>query len=243
MKEQAPIQGLNKSVSESFNPCPPMQAQKQPRGNKEAQIFAEQVRLLHVNSFSAISFLILLVGLVTFALWKVVPIQRLLICNAILATISLARLFLIKRYLASKPNIEESKRWHSYFEAGVAVLSLTWGLGVVFIVPVHSVAHQNILLLILGGISIGAASSLSPVLRTFFIHITLLYLPMNIWLLSQGDETHLTMWLLSLLFTVMPVATAVRANKTIANSLRLQLENAELVEDLSASNRAKSEFL
>jgi signal transduction histidine kinase/ActR/RegA family two-component response regulator len=54
-------------------------------------------------------------------------------------------------------------------------------------------------------------------------------------LVVQGDEAHLAMGLLAILFTLATLITTARIHLTIRSSLSLQFENQDLVEDLRAA--------
>ena len=72
-------------------------------------------------------------------------------------------------------------------------------------------------------------ASRSEALLAFLLPIGLLP---AIRLLSEGDEEHLTMGLLVILFTFATLTTAWRFYRTIESSLTLRFENHDLMEDL-----------
>src|SRR5262249_38137178 len=60
-------------------------------------------------------------------------------------------------------------------------------------------------------------------------------------LLYGGDETHIAMGLLALVFTLATIMTTSALHRTIESSLKLQFENRDLVDELEAAkNRAET---
>ena len=91
---------------------------------------------------------------------------------------------------------------------------------------------------VLGGVMLGGASLLAArpeAFLTFFLPIGLLT---ALRLANEGDEEHLMMGFLVVLFTAATIATTWRFHLTIASSLKLRFDNLDLIESLKAPQRA-----
>jgi signal transduction histidine kinase/ActR/RegA family two-component response regulator len=84
---------------------------------------------------------------------------------------------------------------------------------------------------------LGASSLLAPRPEAFLTFLILTGLGPVIRLFFEGDKTHLAMGLLATVFTLATLITTGRIYRMVDSSLRLQLENRELVEDLQTANQ------
>jgi len=84
---------------------------------------------------------------------------------------------------------------------------------------------------------LGAASLLAPRPEAFLAFLLPAGLVPAVRLFVQGDETHLAMGLLATAFTIATLITTGRIYRTVDSSLRLQIENRNLVSDLQTANQ------
>ena len=85
---------------------------------------------------------------------------------------------------------------------------------------------------------LGAASALSPRPEAFLAFLIPTGLAPSVWLLLQGDRTHVAMGLLAAIFTLATLVTTYGIYRTVASSLELKFENDDLLIDL---NEAKNQ--
>jgi signal transduction histidine kinase/ActR/RegA family two-component response regulator len=110
-----------------------------------------------------------------------------------------------------------------------------WGAAGILLYPEAHLANQVFLFFILGGMMLGAASLLAPWPAAFLAFIVPTGLAPLVRLVVQGDEAHIAMAVLAVLFTVATLVTTTRIHLTILSSVSLQFENHDLVEDLRAA--------
>jgi len=61
--------------------------------------------------------------------------------------------------------------------------------------------------------------------------------------LEQGDETHLAMGVLAIVFTLATLVTTGRIYRTVESSISLQFENRDLIVDLAICAKTVSTLL
>ncbi len=83
---------------------------------------------------------------------------------------------------------------------------------------------------------LGASSVLAPRPEAFLSFLIPAGLGPAIRLFVEGDETHIAMGLLAVVFTLATLITTGRIYRMVDSSLRLQIENRDLVEDLQSAN-------
>jgi C4-dicarboxylate-specific signal transduction histidine kinase len=102
--------------------------------------------------------------------------------------------------------------------------------------PATQLTNQVFLVFVLGGMMLGASSLLAPRPEAFLSFLIPAGLLPSIRLLIQGDQAHLAMGLLAIVFTLATLVSTRRMFRMVDTSLRLQFENQALVEDLQTAN-------
>ncbi len=134
---------------------------------------------------------------------------------------------------------------------GIALVSgMLWGLPGVTSFPEYPLALQGFVVFVLAGMSAGAVATLSGHLPAFYGFVLPSLLPLVAQLLLQSETIYGAMGLMGAVYLLVLVTTGVNLNRTLTQSLRLQMEKSDLVEDLmearakaEAANVAKSAFL
>jgi signal transduction histidine kinase/ActR/RegA family two-component response regulator len=112
---------------------------------------------------------------------------------------------------------------------------LGWGCAGILLYPSGHLTNQVFLVFVLGGMMLGGASLLAPRQEAFLAFIVPAGLIPAARLLYAGDQTHLAMGLLAVVFTAATLATTANLHRTIDSSLRLRFENGDLVEELQTA--------
>ena len=202
------------------------------KDDHNSALHAEQVKQLYAMGALGLMVHILCACFLTFALRKFIPHQTLIIWLACSMLIILARYGLLYAYQHTRITPDQSYRWHKLFNIGTALSGIAWGSANIFLFSSDSIVHQVMLTFVLGGLSVGAITTLMPSRRTFlFLQLPIL-VPMDLRLLAIVDEIHISMGILSTLFTFMVLFVGLRAHKMTITSLKLRFENRDLVEEL-----------
>jgi hypothetical protein len=130
---------------------------------------------------------------------------------------------------------EASDSWGRRFLIGTALSGICWGLSGIFMFPADSIPHQAFLAFVLGGMATGAVPTYSVRMRVFLAFALPALVPTTVRFFTEGDEIHLAMGGMALLFIVLMVDSARRVHKTIAKSLRLEAANQTLIRNLTAA--------
>jgi signal transduction histidine kinase/ActR/RegA family two-component response regulator len=148
-----------------------------------------------------------------------------------------ARYELARHYWHSSPAPTDSNKWRTVFIAGVALTGAGWGAAGVLLYPAAHLTNQVFLVFVLGGMMLGASSVLAPRPEAFLTFLLPAGLIPAFRLFLERDETHAAMGLLAVVFTLATLIITRRIYQTIESSLRLQLENRDLVENLRTANQ------
>jgi PAS domain S-box-containing protein len=214
---------------------PPEQLGKNSTSQEHPQLYAEQVRLLYSNALIGLIATLINSGALVFILRNIVPHRVLsgwLVC---ILLVSIARFVQFMRFRRVSPDSSDVGRWGTWFIVGLALSGILWGSTSVFFFPVESIIHQAFLAFVLGGMAIGAAGAFSVVMPAFIAYALPSLAPLIVRFLALGDEMHLAMGGMSLLFFVLMTGIALRINKVTVASLRLRFENSSLISYLSSA--------
>ena len=209
---------------------------------RKEQILSAQVGLLYANANLGIGVTMLAAAILGGLQWRTLPDSTIASWWVYLTLVSTLRFALAWRYRRSQTKSHSSGKWLTAFVVGAGLAGVGWGGAAILLYPATHPMNQVFLLFVLGGMMLGAASLLAPRPEAFLAFILPTGLVPAVRLLAQGDETHLSMGLLAVAFTCATLITTWRIYRTVDSSLRLRIENQDLVEDLKTANQ-KTEAL
>ena len=157
-----------------------------------------------------------------------------IICMITLSGLRWACVVWFKR---AKPASTEIPRWAHYFTAGALLTGIGWGLAGWAFYPILDELERSLLILVLVGITAGAARSVSPVLPACWalqISALLLFVARMV---SGGGAVNLITGGLGLFYLFFLITMARSFHRTMASLLRLGFENASLVDVLQQEKR------
>lgn len=170
-----------------------------------------------------------------------------LIAGLLLAAV---RSVLIQRYKHAAPQTDQDiHNWILPYQILMTVSGFAWG-SIMFLPGDKSSTEEFAALFILGGVAAAASGTLASLMRVYIPFIVALSLPPISWMIYLGSTEHLMIAGLLTVFTLGLLATGIRQQETLQNTLRLAREKSALIEQLSQTsllaeqaNTAKSEFL
>ena len=127
--------------------------------------------------------------------------------------------------------------------AGYSVSGFIWGSTALWLFPDQSFHLQVFLGFVLGGMTAGAAALLAVLLPAFLCFSVPTLLPYTLRLFVIGNETHLAMGAMMLLFFIILFSASVYINRTRKQNIRLAYENSNLVTHLRGSKERIEEYL
>ncbi len=206
--------------------------------SKRNQLLSEQLKLLYANSNLAI--VINIVAAAVLGSLQSVIISKFVVFSwwLYMAVVSAFRYAVAWRFHHASPGHISIGKWRTLSMVGIGLAGAGWGgAGILLYSPAHP-RSQVLLVFVLGGMMLGASSLLAPRPEAFLTFILPTGLVPAIRFFVQGDQTHYAMGLLALVFTLAILVTTRRIYRTVESSLRLQIENRDLVQDLRAANKS-----
>jgi signal transduction histidine kinase/ActR/RegA family two-component response regulator len=201
------------------------------------QLLPAQLRLLYANASLGVVINILAATVLSGLQWGVVAKPLVFAWWIYILLVSVARYAIARHYWHAAPSPTDSNKWRTVFTAGVALTGAGWGAAGILLYPAAHLTNQVFLVFVLGGMMLGASSVLAPRPEAFLTFLLPAGLLPAIRLFLEGDETHAAMGLLAVVFTLATLIMTRRIYHTIESSLRLQLENHDLVENLRAAHQ------
>lgn len=201
----------------------------------EQKIYAEQVNMLYTGA--TFGTLASFVGalLFVFVSWGSVNWQTLFIWLTSILLITTFRLVLVSSYKWHKPPPEDASKWAFRYLVSTAGAGLAWGAAGLFLFADQPITNQVFLFLVVGGLSAGTVFTYSPVMPVFLAFSVPAVFSMTTHSLFILDDIHLGMGFMGGLYLVTLIFMARNSHKVIRNSLKLSLENKELVGHLRES--------
>ncbi len=208
--------------------------------NEKNRIYFEQVNQLYERGPVGIIATLVNSVILCFIQWSVISHSVILTWFSVLFLITLIRaIFIYKYHRASSISIR-SRTWGTWFIIGIGISGIVWGAAGIFLIPGKDIAYQIFPAFVLGGMVAGAASAFSALKIAFFAYTLPALVPIIIKFFIIGDNIHITMAVMGMLFVFLVTVTAIRSHKMLVISLKLRFENKSLVNYLSEA-KAKAE--
>jgi PAS domain S-box-containing protein len=123
------------------------------------------------------------------------------------------------------------------------MMGILWGSTAIFIFPASSVPHQVVIALVLAGMVAGAVGVFSPIMSVFLAFSIPALTPIFIRFIMLGDEIHLAMSAMTMLFAVLTFGTARSMNADTRELVALKEAFAEQLEEQTAELKNVNEQL
>ena len=173
--------------------------------------------------------------IVVAVLWNDAPQLHLLLWLGALTLLTVVRAAFQRRYFEAQPAAREVEVWGRRFVLGSTLSGVLWGTaGVLFFEP-GSALSQSLLAFALGGMTAAASSALASHLPAFFGFSAFALGPLTVRVFVEGDRLHLGLGAMLLVYGIGMQRVARVNHASFARAFELGLKNAELLEQLSAS--------
>ena len=140
---------------------------------------------------------------------------------------------LFKREKFSEKNITY---WKKIFIFGSVLGGLCWGIEGYFIFPTADIYQKTLCILILAGITAGAATSLPAVLSAVVAFLVISIVPFMVQILFFNSYTFYLYDAALSVYLIFLIISSKRLRVMLENIIRLQFRNDFLVKELSAKN-------
>lgn len=193
------------------------------------RLFAEQVGQLYRQAPVGIVATLVNSCVLIFILRNIVAQAVLVKWFSALMFITFLRCVALYGYRRCSPAPAQAGRWNTWFVVGMGFSGVIWGSAGIFLFPVNSIVHQVFVAFVLGGMVAGAAGALAVTMAAFLAYCLPAFLPVIIRFFAIGDEIHLAMGTMALLFGLLMFSTAKRLNTIVKRLFRLKFENIDLI--------------
>jgi diguanylate cyclase (GGDEF)-like protein/PAS domain S-box-containing protein len=173
-------------------------------------------------------------GLVVLLLWGAVPAGLLVGWFAALALLTLARVGLQSWYWRA-PALREPARWELWFAAGALGAGAVWAVAPVVFFSQADLLMQIVTIFIAGGVIVGAAGIYTASPAAFYSFSVLPFAGVLLQFVTQPDLRHQLLALLVLVFGIVMVRAYQGIHGSVVRTLRMQVENQDLVRQLGQS--------
>jgi two-component system cell cycle sensor histidine kinase/response regulator CckA len=204
-------------------------------GMTGAAVRAEQIATLYRQSVPVLLSNVVNAAIVSATVWGEEH-RRFLICwTAAMATMTLARIQLRRRYWACKPGPDQAVRWGRRYVAGSTVAGLLWGGAALVLFDPARPLSQMIVTFVIGGMGAGAAGTISCYLPAFFAYLIPSVAPLALRMFLLAQPLYLGMGTMTIVYGVAIAAVARITNRALSVAFRLRFENEGLVDRLSGA--------
>jgi signal transduction histidine kinase len=195
-------------------------------------VLSAQTRLLYENANTGVAITAVIAALLAYAQWPVVRPAVIVPWLAYMLVVSLARFVLARQYWRASPLEAASRRWHTAFVAGTALAAIGWAAAGFALYPPSPPMNEILVVFVIGGVMLGSASLLAARPEAFLTFLLPTGLATSWRVASVGDEQHLIMGFLGVVFTLATLITTWRFHLAIESSFTLQFANQDLIESL-----------
>ncbi len=192
------------------------------------------------------------------------PARTVLVWTSLAVACNILRLAMRWRYRRAPKSPEHTGRWAAWFVAVSAATGLSWGAAAWIFYDASSPTYRVLLVLVLAGLTTGAARLLVPILAANLAYFYLSIVPLMARAMIDAETRSETLGVMCLLYLGYMTLAARQQLRTLRRSIRLGFENGALVDSLGAeigrrevvetelrtareraeaASRAKSEFL
>ena len=206
-----------------------------------ASVRAEQLRTLFRQNPGVLWLNVAVSGLAAAALWHTASRVLLLAWVVVTGLVALARTQLTLRYERARPQQPELEPWGRRFVAGSVAAGASWGVASVLFFDAASGPSELVFAFAIGGMTAAAAGTWSCHLPVFWGYFSSALAPFVLRTFAVGDLAHLAMGGMLLAYAAGMQRVARSNHQSYARAFLLALENAELLERLSASQKGLEE--
>ncbi len=205
------------------------------------QLYSQQIAQLYAVAPVGIIASLLTGSILVAVLWRVMAHHALISWFVCVVAINVIWCILVYQYRRNSLSVVELSDWGTRFIIGNTVSGVIWGAAGFLLYPVDTMTHEIFLTLVLGGMITGSTAIHSALPRAFFAFSLPTLLPLTFKFFQQGDDLHLAMGMLSLLFMTLMGVTVRRNHHIVLGCMKLRYENAQLLDQVSqARDRLES---
>ena len=204
---------------------------------EDLQIRSEQVKLVYkpilnasITSFVAACFL-------AFIQWPVISHGIILTWLMCMGCLVIARAISYVAFYRVNPGITDIKFWEKLSFSITIFVSIVWGAAGIFLFPEGAFERQTATIVIISGMSSGAAATLSALRWTFWTFLPIAMLPLIFNLFTEATDITTSLALMCLVYTFFLLQTSERNYKTNLQNISLRINSGNEEERIRKSEQ------
>ncbi|NQT70906.1 MAG: PAS domain S-box protein [Desulfobacteraceae bacterium] len=202
--------------------------------NEAQWIRTEQVKTLYAHGLLAMLWSILFAGLLIIFLWSVIPHKVLILWFSCFLIVMFLRYLLVFAYYRASAESAQSRPWGDWYAMGQALNGIVWGCAAIWLFAKGSIAHQALLAMWVTGLVGGALGMYAIMVKVFVAFTIPAMLPLCVQFFAQGTSIHTILGVTLVIYIIVMTMNARRVNAFAISSLKLQFENRNLIDFLTA---------
>ncbi len=171
------------------------------------------------------------------ALWHEAPHGQLLGWVGAVVALNLVRVSFHRRFRVEQPSDAELDAWGRRFVLGSTCAGLLWGVAALVFFSATSLLAQTLLTFAIGGMIGAAAGTLACHLPAFYGFFAFSLVPLTLRTFAEEDRLHWGMGAILLVYGLVMPRVARSNHEAFARAFRLSIENSQLLERVSRSER------
>lgn len=205
---------------------------------------------LYSSTYSAIAVNGLLGLLLTSLHWSLFHTHQVLAWYFILILSLIGRGLIFSRYKKRAITTANNKLWLNLFRAGAIATAVVWGMASPLLLNNDEMGLQTLQAFVLGGLTVGAITTLAPDRISYLSFNFILLIPLVISLLLSASSYHIYMAVMVLIFSFAMILYAERIRTNWLENLQLRDQQTAVEQELllqkqlaEISARAQSSFI
>lgn len=199
----------------------------------EHQIYAQQVAALYQHANIGLIVTPLIAAVLIYTLVEPTNTRVLFGWYLVFIGIVALRYFCMRWYFASATRYYRPRKWGRLFLVGSTAAGLWWGISASVFFPVEEPVRQSVVLFVAGGIAAGGFSFICYRRAVYTLFTFSVLTPLAWVLFAQGDPTHFTLGVLTLVSIGLILFGADRLYRASRHAFELAQERRQLIGGLS----------
>lgn len=192
----------------------------------------ERLRLLYTQSSVAFLTALIAAGLMIFMLWNAVDHKLLSVWLTLMVIFTLGRQLLIRKFQREDASGDRVASRYKILVWLAFLAGIIWGAGDVLFLRQSPLEYQTFIILIAGGMVVGASASYAASMPVFDAFSLSTMLPIVTWCLIQPDRNHITTGFILAVFTTAMWMITARNHAMLFNSLTHEHQSNSLAQTL-----------
>ncbi len=148
-----------------------------------------------------------------------------------------SRLILYRGYIVKKDTFSNLRTWKNFLLFSVILGGAAWGLAAIMLFPAATLAQQALIILVIAGVTAGAAPLLAANLVAVFIFLSLALLPLIYQLIIIGTTSTYSLFCVTVMtYYTYLIFLSLKINKLIKDTISLRFRNDSLLDNISLAN-------